>query len=141
MVAGGSLSLQHGAVPAEHDEPAGAPGSLPAGAARLLWMAEHRPARVRRGESLRPVHVQEFLSNQCDAARRHQSSRRLSAGRRVMSATAAARAELSDRPIGYARPFAFGLATEADDRDIRRLLRAHPMPGAIAVSLEREPHA
>lgn len=58
-----------------------------------------------------------------------------------MSATAAARAELSDRPIGYARPFAFGLATEADDRDIRRLLRAHPMPGAIAVSLEREPHA
>src|SRR5262245_51350511 len=34
---------------------------------------------------------------------------------------------------------AFGLATPADDPDIRRLLAASPLPGRIALTLEREP--
>ena len=65
-----------------------------------------------------------------------------------MQAPAAARAELSGArsagtgtPDGApSEPFAFSLASDADDRDIRRLLRSQPMPGTIAVSLEREPH-
>ena len=61
-----------------------------------------------------------------------------------MPATAAARAELNGADGGPQRPpyepFAFRLASRADDPDIRRLLRA-PMPGAIAVSLQREPDA
>ncbi len=36
--------------------------------------------------------------------------------------------------------FAYRLATEADEADLRRLLRESPMPGAIAVTFEREPH-
>ena len=35
----------------------------------------------------------------------------------------------------------FGLATRADDAEIRRLLRENSMPGRIAISLEREPDA
>jgi hypothetical protein len=61
-----------------------------------------------------------------------------------MPATAAARAELNgaDGASGKApyAPFAFRLASSEDDPDIRRLLRM-PMPGAIAVSLQREPDA
>jgi hypothetical protein len=34
----------------------------------------------------------------------------------------------------------FAIATEADDADIRRLLRENPMPGNISLSLEREPN-
>src|SRR5262245_19058987 len=33
----------------------------------------------------------------------------------------------------------FRLATSADDAEIRRLLAAHPLPGRIALTLEREP--
>ena len=33
----------------------------------------------------------------------------------------------------------FALATQADDPDIRRLLRENPMPGQITLTLEREP--
>ena len=33
----------------------------------------------------------------------------------------------------------FALATQADDADIRRLLRENPMPGQITLTLEREP--
>src|SRR5437016_827244 len=33
----------------------------------------------------------------------------------------------------------FAVATEADDAEIRRLLRENPMPGRISLSLEREP--
>ncbi len=36
--------------------------------------------------------------------------------------------------------FAYRLATEADEADLRRLLRESPMPGAISVTFEREPH-
>ncbi len=36
-------------------------------------------------------------------------------------------------------PPSFGLATPADDAACRRLLRENPMPGAISISLEREP--
>ena len=36
--------------------------------------------------------------------------------------------------------FAYRLATETDEADLRRLLRESPMPGAIAVTFEREPH-
>jgi hypothetical protein len=62
-----------------------------------------------------------------------------------MPATAAARVELTGvrgtpKGVPY-EPFTFGLASGADDSDIRRLLRAHAMPGAIAVSLQREPHS
>jgi hypothetical protein len=35
----------------------------------------------------------------------------------------------------------FALATDADDAEIRRLLRENPMPGRVSVSLEREPDA
>jgi hypothetical protein len=35
----------------------------------------------------------------------------------------------------------YELATPADDGEIRRLLRENPMPGRIAISLEREPDA
>jgi hypothetical protein len=34
----------------------------------------------------------------------------------------------------------FALATQADDADIRRLLRENPMPGKITLTLEREPN-
>ncbi len=34
----------------------------------------------------------------------------------------------------------FAVAGEADDADIRRLLRDNPMPGKVSLSLEREPH-
>ena len=33
----------------------------------------------------------------------------------------------------------FDLATSADDPEIRALLRRNPMPGGIAITLEREP--
>jgi hypothetical protein len=36
-------------------------------------------------------------------------------------------------------PLTLRLATAADDADIRRLLAAHPVPGRITVTLEREP--
>ena len=42
------------------------------------------------------------------------------------------------RPLTDSR-YAIGLATAADDDDLRRLLRETPMPGPIEVSLEREP--
>ncbi len=42
------------------------------------------------------------------------------------------------RPRGVRGPFA--LATPADDAEIRRLLRENPMPGRIALTLEREPN-
>jgi hypothetical protein len=45
----------------------------------------------------------------------------------------------SPASIRRAAPFTFDLASDADDAEIRRLLREHPMPGAIRVSLEREP--
>lgn len=35
----------------------------------------------------------------------------------------------------------YSLASEADDAEIRRLLRETPMPGRISISLEREPNA
>jgi len=41
------------------------------------------------------------------------------------------------RPLTDSR-YAIGLATAADDADLRRLLRETPMPGPIEVSLERE---
>jgi hypothetical protein len=41
-------------------------------------------------------------------------------------------------PLFAGRP-AFALATQADDADIRRLLRENPMPGQITLTLEREP--
>jgi hypothetical protein len=44
--------------------------------------------------------------------------------------------ELTDTQTGRIR---FAVATEDDDADIRRLLRANPMPGKISLSLEREP--
>ncbi len=34
----------------------------------------------------------------------------------------------------------FALASEADDAEIRRLLRENPMPGQISLSLERDPN-
>lgn len=45
------------------------------------------------------------------------------------------------RPGGAAAGVRFALATPADDADVRRLLRENPMPGAISISLEREPDA
>jgi hypothetical protein len=36
-------------------------------------------------------------------------------------------------------PFTFALATPADDAALRRLLRENPIPGAIALTFEREP--
>ena len=46
-----------------------------------------------------------------------------------------------DRKLMTARTgrIPFALATQADDADIRRLLRENPMPGQIALTLEREP--
>lgn len=72
-----------------------------------------------------------------------------------MLGTAAARSPLSPPPEGRpegrplpagrfgkrARRFVFGLATAADDADIRRLLRTHAMPGTVAMTFEREPQA
>ena len=43
------------------------------------------------------------------------------------------------RPLTNHR-YAIGLATAADDADLRRLLRDTPMPGPIQISLEREPN-
>jgi len=40
---------------------------------------------------------------------------------------------------GVTSKIEFSLATEADDADIRRLLRENPMGGQISLSLEREP--
>jgi hypothetical protein len=36
--------------------------------------------------------------------------------------------------------FTFAVATDADEADLRQLLRQSPMPGAITVTFEREPH-
>jgi hypothetical protein len=46
-----------------------------------------------------------------------------------------------DRKLTTARTgrVPFALATQADDTDIRRLLRENPMPGQVAITLEREP--
>lgn len=52
-----------------------------------------------------------------------------------MAGTIAQR-ELTSTREGSVR---FAVATRADDAEIRRLLREHPMPGRIAISLEREP--
>lgn len=47
-------------------------------------------------------------------------------------------ATLATHPVTASR-YVIGFATEADDADLRRLLRETPMPGPIQVSLEREP--
>src|SRR5512145_1569572 len=39
------------------------------------------------------------------------------------------------------RSVEFKVATNADDPDLRRMLKANPLPGEITVSLEREPNA
>lgn len=44
--------------------------------------------------------------------------------------------DVADRELTGVR---FARATEADDAEIRRLLRENPMPGAISLTLEREP--
>lgn len=44
--------------------------------------------------------------------------------------------KLTTAPTGFA---AFALAKQADDADIRRLLRENPMPGQISLTFEREP--
>src|SRR5262245_17949602 len=99
-------------------------------------MAEHRPPRIRRGQQIRSLHVQEFLSHQRDAAHRYEPPRRFSARRRIVSTAVAARTELGTRPgprdSAGAAPavtppaqsrFTFALSTREDDSDIRRLLR------------------
>jgi len=55
-----------------------------------------------------------------------------------MAASAAARA-LTRRAAGRAARFELALATPDDDADVRRMLRENPMPGEIAIGLEREP--
>jgi hypothetical protein len=34
----------------------------------------------------------------------------------------------------------FDLATEADEPELRRILRATPMPGTVSMTFEREPY-
>jgi hypothetical protein len=55
-----------------------------------------------------------------------------------MAGPAAARA-LTRRAAGRTARFEFGLATADDDVEIRQLLRETPLPGEIALGLEREP--
>jgi hypothetical protein len=55
-----------------------------------------------------------------------------------MARTAAARA-LSTTGVSLARRFDVRLASAADDEDVRRLLREHALPGAVALTFEREP--
>ena len=43
------------------------------------------------------------------------------------------------RPHQVGGRMRFGIATQSDDAEIRRLLRENPMAGAISLSLEREP--
>src|SRR5688572_6716360 len=42
-------------------------------------------------------------------------------------------------PRSEGEGFEIGLATRADDADIRRLLAESPMPGSVALTYEREP--
>ena len=55
-----------------------------------------------------------------------------------MGRTAAARA-LSTAGAALRRRFDVRLAGAADDEEIRRLLRDHPLPGDVALTFEREP--
>lgn len=47
---------------------------------------------------------------------------------------------LLERELKQAGEIRFHVATQADDPEIRRLLRTNPMRGAISISLEREPN-
>ena len=55
-----------------------------------------------------------------------------------MARTAAARA-LSRTGVPLGRRFDVRLASAADDEEVRRLLREHPLPGDVALTFEREP--
>ena len=55
-----------------------------------------------------------------------------------MARTAAARA-LSTTGVAPAHRFDVRLASAADDEQVRRLLREHPLPGDVALTFEREP--
>ena len=55
-----------------------------------------------------------------------------------MARTAAARA-LSRPDVSLGRRFDVRLASAADDEEVRRLLREHPLPGDVALTFEREP--
>jgi hypothetical protein len=44
------------------------------------------------------------------------------------------------RPLQRTSRFAFELAADADEVDIRRILRTRALPGAVAMTFEREPH-
>ncbi len=55
-----------------------------------------------------------------------------------MGRTAAARA-LSTAGVPPAGRFDVRLASAADDEEVRRLLREHPLPGDVALTFEREP--
>src|SRR4051794_19024058 len=108
-------------------------------------MAEHHETQCDGRESARRFHVSEFLPDQRAAPRGREWSGSLSTGRRRMDGAAAASVlersrEVRDPPrcVQDAR---FDVATPADDAEIRRVLRENPMPGAIRLSLEREPDA
>src|SRR5687767_4808825 len=47
---------------------------------------------------------------------------------------------LLERELKTAGGIRFHVATQADDPEIRRLLRTNPLRGAISISLEREPN-
>ena len=55
-----------------------------------------------------------------------------------MARTAAARA-LSRTDVSLGHRFDVRLASAADDEEVRRLLREHPLPGDVALTFEREP--
>src|SRR5687767_6181612 len=55
-----------------------------------------------------------------------------------MGRTAAAGA-LSATGVPLARRFDVRLASAADDEEVRRLLRAHALPGDVTLTFEREP--
>src|SRR5207248_630976 len=84
------------------------------------------------------VYVAEFLFDQWASSQGREPARSLPARRGIMAGTFVA-GELTrarEGPAGLAR---FAVAREADDEEIRRLLRDNRIPGRISLSLEREP--
>src|SRR5258708_36482458 len=98
---------------------------LPGGAARVLFVAEHRSTGFRAGKPRRLVHVAKLFPDQRIASQRREPARSLPTRRRIMARTVLER-ELTGARTGRAR---FDVASQADDADIRRLLRETPMPG------------
>src|SRR5262249_21375296 len=140
------LPLRDGAVRAARHDGRRRGAALHRRAAPLLQPLVHRATQSGlSGQRPRMVHVEPLLLDQPAVSLRGHAAAALSVGRRGVHRAAA---EGRTRPaVRRAQTgggvltmgIETGIATPADDEQIRGLLRREPVPGRIAISYEREP--